>query len=159
MITIPERSYELRAISNYLRAAIFRKSRTIDTNMAWTMTITYMTMMKMTTTKRASIRWCFGANEHTIRNVIKCACAINFSKSNNIGSLLTKSRVLQPNKVYVTNSWTREYYKYHSYRIQRYHWHVQQWQIRTHDTRIRAECPTIYIPPGYKLSETPTQII
>jgi len=96
-------------------------------------------------------------NDNTMRSEIKCAYRIDFSKPNNIGSLLgfSPSRVLQPNRWYASDK------------------PVSIIAVNT----IRVECNLTTgayvngrsahaihefapnVPPGYKVSEIPTQII
>jgi len=90
-ITIPEGSYELHAINDFLKHAIPRKcsqhavhddkKRGIvndDVNEDFPITLR--------------------ANNNTMKSEIKCIYRINFSKSNNIGSLVgfSSNRILQP---------------------------------------------------------------
>lgn len=96
-------------------------------------------------------------NDNTMRSEIKCAYRINFAKPNNIGSLLgfSPSRVLRPNKWYASDE------------------PVSIIAVNT----IRVECNLTTgayvngrsahaihefapnVPPGYKVSEIPKQII
>ncbi|KYN00597.1 hypothetical protein ALC62_08624 [Cyphomyrmex costatus] len=97
------------------------------------------------------------ANENTMRSEIKCEYLVDFSKTNSIGSLLgfSTSRVLRPNK-----------------------WHASDELVEIMNVNIiRVECNitsgeynndrpahTIHefaanVPPGYKLSVTPTHVI
>ncbi|KYN14531.1 hypothetical protein ALC57_13261 [Trachymyrmex cornetzi] len=94
------------------------------------------------------------ANENTMKSEIKYAYRVNFTKPNNIGSLLgySQSRVIPPNKWYASDQ------------------PVNIMNI----TKIRIECNitsgaynndkhiqymNVKVPPGYKLSDTPTHVI
>lgn len=166
-IVIPEGSYELRAISRYLRSAILRKRRDKeritedhaddDDDEDEDDYYMYDSEAEYEDNNEGSNSIILRANENTMRSEIKCAYRVNFTKPNNIGSLLGFSplRVLQPNK-----------------------WYASDVQVNIISVNtIRVECSitagayyngeaahTIHefapnVPPGYKLSDTPSQVI
>ena len=101
VITIPEGSYELSAINKYLRVAIRHMQRRTPNDKDNDDDEYIFDDDDGNDSTRTEEILILQANENTMRSEIKCAYRINFTKPNNIGSLLgySNSRVIQQVRV------------------------------------------------------------
>ncbi|KYN00517.1 hypothetical protein ALC62_08714 [Cyphomyrmex costatus] len=108
------------------------------------------------TMERAKSVLILRTNENTMRSEIKCEYLVDFPKTNSIGSLLgfSTSRVLRPNKWHASD----ELVKIMNVNIIRVECNITSGAYNNDRPAHTIHEFAVNVPPGYKLSVTPTHV-